>query len=345
MADAFYAYPSIGQFANAVRHVKSKTRFSGLDKNRAPIYNTNELPTIKYRGTVKLHGTNAAIVYDTITQCVTFQSRERILTLYSDNAGFMLHMLSKTLQLIDIFKYVYSKVSSAPNKVVIYGEWCGGNIQSGVGLNGLDKMFVIFGIKLVRAEANFEWVDMTGLSLDYPELGIYNALSFPVYELEIDFENPGLSQNTIVDLVNAVETECPVAKHFGNIGIGEGIVWAPKTMINDSGYWFKTKGEKHSVSKVKTIAPVDVEAIESINKFVETYVTENRMEQMLDAMVREKLLPFDMKNLGDFIRLVYQDVLKETALELSENNINPKKVGSSLSIVARRWYIDKFNKL
>ena len=26
----------------------------------------------------------------------------------------------------------------------IYGEWCGGNIQKGVAINGLNKMFVIF---------------------------------------------------------------------------------------------------------------------------------------------------------------------------------------------------------
>jgi hypothetical protein len=340
----FYSFPSIGQFNSAIRHVKSRTRFAGHDENGDAIYNNDPLPTIRYRGVVKLHGTNSAAVFNTLTEELTFQSRERVLSLEQDNAGFMMHFLSKTEELQVLFKEIQSKLENTPEKIVMYGEWCGGNIQKGVALSGLSKMMVIFGVKLVYSEEDMRWMDITDLELNRPELSVYSALSFPTYELDIDFEHPERVQNKIIELVEAVETECPVARAFGNSGIGEGLVWSPVAALNDSGYWFKTKGEKHSVSKVKTVAAVDVEAIESVNKFVETYVTENRMDQMLDVMTRERLVKFEMENLGTFIRMVFQDVLKETSIELSENNIDPKKLGSPISTVARRWYINKFNQ-
>lgn len=39
------------------------------------------------------------------------------------------------------------------------------------------------------------------------------------------------------------------------------------------------KGEKHSASKVKTLAAVDPERLVNITEFVEYAVTENRLEQ------------------------------------------------------------------
>ena len=70
-----------------------------------------------------------------------------------------------------------------------------------------------------------------------------------------------LSQNKFIELVEEVEKECPVSKQFNVSGIGEGIVWT--TEYKGETYRFKTKGEKHSVSKVKTVVPIDIEKINS----------------------------------------------------------------------------------
>jgi hypothetical protein len=113
---------------------------------------------------------------------------------------------------------------------------------------------------------------------------------------------------------------------------------------NDSGTWFKCKGEKHSVSKVKTLAAVDVEAVENMREFVKSVVTEARLEQGLDNLVREQLLPFEMKSMGDFIRWVYNDVLKEEMDTIIANQIDPKKLGSAIANEARPWFIKKFNE-
>ena len=96
-------------------------------------------------------------------------------------------------------------------------------------------------------------------------------------------------------------------------------------------------------SKVKTVSEVDVAAVESINAYVEMFVTENRLEQMLDVMVREKLLPFEMKSMGDFIRMVFNDCIKESQDEIVKNQLDVKKLGGPIANVARRWFINKYN--
>jgi hypothetical protein len=149
----------------------------------------------------------------------------------------------------------------------------------------------------------------------------------------------------MIEITEAVEKECPVGKHFGVSAIGEGVVWTCVSPgWNDSGTWFKVKGEKHANSKVRTLAAVDVEAVENMRSFVDSVVTEARLEQALDNLVREQLLPFEMKSMGDFIRWVYNDVMKEEIDTIVANQIDTKKLGSAVANVARPWFIQKFNE-
>jgi hypothetical protein len=148
----------------------------------------------------------------------------------------------------------------------------------------------------------------------------------------------------MIEITEAVEKECPVGKHFGVSAIGEGVVWTCVSPgWNDSGTWFKVKGEKHANSKVRTLAAVDVEAVENMRSFVDSVVTEARLEQALDNLVREQLLPFEMKSMGDFIRWVYNDVLNEEMDTIVANQIDTKKLGSAVANAARPWFIQKFN--
>jgi hypothetical protein len=89
---------------------------------------------------------------------------------------------------------------------------------------------------------------------------------------------------------------------------------------------------------------VDVEAVENMRSFVDSVVTEARLEQALDNLVREQLLPFEMKSMGDFIRWVYNDVMKEEIDTIVANQIDTKKLGSAVANVARPWFIQKFNE-
>lgn len=345
-------FPSIEQYRNAIHNVKHKAQFDGVDENGDPKYNkAATLPKLKYRGTVKLHGTNAGVVWTHGTNELTFQSRERELTITSDNAGFAMHMSQgevkdTVLEMID--EYVRRDGNDIPNKVAIFGEWCGGNIQSSVAINGLPKMFVIFAVKFIygtNESPDTRWLDLD-LHKDVclAENGIYCILNFPSYEVEIDFERPEEAQNIMVEITNKVEAECPVGKAFGKEGVGEGVVWTPVTPgWYSSAYWFKVKGDKHSASKVKVLAAVDIEVIRVLNDFVDMAVTEARLEQGLQNLVNEQLKPFDMTSMGDYIRWVFNDVMKEEADTVIANQLDVKKLGGPIANKARKWYIEKFN--
>ena len=342
-------FPSIEQFRTVIRHVKTHAQYAGKDENGVVIYDQSKpIPTLKFRGAVKLHGTNAGIVWDRLTGGITYQSRERELSLTSDNAGFMLTMMKHEQIINDIaiqalHELCIHKLPVA--KVAIFGEWCGAGIQKGVALTELPKMFVVFAVKVVYDDETTRWLPIGEFDIHYPEEKIFNIDTFPTFEIDIDFNHPELAQNKMIEITEEVEKECPVGKYFGVSGIGEGVVWTcVSDGWNDSGTWFKVKGEKHSVSKVRTLAAVDVEAVATLKAFVDSVVTEARLEQGLDNLVREQLKPVEMTSMGDFLRWVYNDVIKEETDTIVASGIDPKKLGSAIANVARPWFVKKVNE-
>jgi hypothetical protein len=349
-------FPSIEQFRNVIKNVTHRAQWAGRDEAGEPVFNRDAaLPKLKFRGTVKLHGTNSGIVIDRTNGDITFQSRERELTITSDNAGFALYMESKKdllRQMSDgIINYVNPTWDNAPDKVVIFGEWCGSNIQKGIAISGLPKMFVIFGVKFIWGSEDEHgngaaWIDIANIKhIVSHEDHIYNVLEFGSYEVEIDFAKPHEIQNKLIELTIAVEEKCPAGVFFGKEGVGEGIVWScQEEGWRKSNYWFKVKGEKHSASKVKVLAAVDVEAIKQMEDFVDMAVTEARLEQGLQNLVNEQQKPFEMTSMGDFIRWVFNDVVKEEMDTIVANQLDPKKLGGPIATKARKWFIAKLNE-
>lgn len=319
-------YPSVEQLRNVVRAVIAKHDYQGVDENGETIYeHKGNYPTLKFQGTVKLHGTNAAIVKYSDGH-VEYQSRERELTYLSDNAGFRTEMLHKNVHNL-LIDFLFSRFSCT-EYIAIYGEWCGGNIQKGVAISGLEKMFVIFGIKIDDI-----WIDLPA-DLHSNENGIYNILQFPTYEIDIDFNQPELIQNKLIEMTIAVEECCPVGKFFGVEGIGEGIVF---TCITNPEFRFKSKGEKHSSSKVKVLNTIDTEMVESINEFVNFAVTENRLNQGI-SYFKENGIEVDSKNTGQFLQWIVGDVLKEELDTLEKSGLDGKKVKRAIVAKARIWF-------
>lgn len=318
-------YPSIEQFRNVVKKVRESHDYQGKDENGSPIYrHISDYPTLKFIGTVKLHGTNSAVVQYSDGH-IEYQSRERVLTLEEDNAGFMAYM--EQVPKSYLFSFFEPK-----EYVAIYGEWCGGNIQKGVAINGLEKMFVIFGVKVDR-----EWVDFPIELLGDVEHRIYNVNQFKTFEIDIDFNCPELSQNKLIDMTIGVEEKCPVGAYFGRDGIGEGIVF---TCATNQNLKFKSKGEKHSASKVKVLNQVNTEAFEAINDFVEMAVSENRLEQGLTCM-KENNIEVDIKNTGMFLSWIVGDVLKEESDTIANNSLDESKIKKAIALKARQWFMNK----
>lgn len=323
------SFPDIDQFRNLIRNVASRAQYIGDDNNGDPVYDaTKPLPTLTFEGTVKLHGTNAAICVNRNESRVWYQSRERVLTIDSDNAGFTRHfepIVHKFLQLIDGF---------LGNEICVYGEWCGSGIQKGVGISTLPKMFVVFAVKV---DSHWWGRDFVSHIKD-PSIFVYNIYDYPTWTIDINFADAISSQNKLGELTVEVETQCPVAKAFGKEGIGEGIVWKCITPgWGDSKFWMKVKGEKHSVSKVKTLAAVDMELVNSQKEFVLKTVTDARCQQSITKL-REANKPLDRTSLGEFIRWIYHDIVKEETDTATASNLDLDKMGGPIAQAAKTWF-------
>jgi hypothetical protein len=341
------SYPEIGQFRNIVSSILRMVNFTGLDEKGEAIYDPSiPKPTLKFNGTVKLHGTNAGVSYNA-HDGLWVQSRENIITPQQDNAGFAFFVESHKdvfLQMImEIFVNNKMQKDDQIHTVTIFGEWAGKGIQKGMGITNLEKSFFIFGVKISKIEdPEFKayWVDSSYLRS--PENKIYNIEDYQTYEIDVDFNMPQLAQNKLVEITIDVENECPVGKAFGFSGIGEGVVWS--TEFKGSVHRFKVKGEKHSASKVKVLAEVDIEKLNSIKEFVDYAVTENRFNQAMEKVFGLSKENIDVAKLGDLLRWMVTDIMKEEMDTMVKNNIEPKEVNKYISQKTKEMFFTTYNK-
>lgn len=342
-------YPSIGQFRTAINEVKGTAAYHGIP-----------IPTLRFRGTIKAHGTNSGIAsqYTDGVPHIWAQSRDRCLapdgntagTNRTDNYGFCKDMLVPYVQAWSTVHGYARGLMNVPNDEVltIFGEWCGQGVKKGAAVSQLPKTLILFGIAAGPSD-NRRWatddefdsiMNAVGHAFDWTK--VYSVRRFPVHEIEIDFNNPELSQPELANLTHEVEVECPIGKHFGIIGIGEGIVWSPidpPAPFAGRPLAFKVKGEKHSVTKVRTLAEVDIEKVNSVNEFVTKVVTVNRLEQMRDALVENGLDKYALTSLGPFLKMVGQDVIKEELDTIEASGLETKDVMPKVNAFAKQWFM------
>ena len=345
------SFPSIEQFRNIVADINRTYNFVGLDENGEAIYDpARPKPVLTFKGTVKLHGTNAGVSFNML-EGMWAQSRENIITPEKDNAGFAFFVETNRGAFQNLFYDVMLKhnINTNENTISIYGEWAGKGIQKSVAISNLDKSFFIFGVKITPHPKDENdkpvayWVDSSDLKC--PEARIYNIEDYKTYSIDIDFNNPQLVQNQIIEMTLEVENECPVGKAFGVEGIGEGIVFSHMTSEGKV-YRFKSKGEKHSkASKVTTLKPVDDVKINKIIDVVNKVTPDWRLNQMLDKTF--DLMnggSIDIKKMGDFIRNVVQDIMKEESDTIAEAGLEPKDINSKVSERCRLYFFARQNE-
>jgi hypothetical protein len=330
--------------SNILRHYN----FEGLDEQGEAIYNPSKpKPILKFIGTVKLHGTNFGINFNDEFG-MWCQSKENIIIPQKDNAGSAFFAESNKEVLLDLFMQIKQKynIDTSTHTISLYFEWVGKGIQSKVGICNLDKSAFIIGIKISNLSNEEEaayWVDCKDFRA--PEYRIYNIFDYKTYEIDIDFNHPELSQNKLIEMTLEVENECPVSKAFGFPNeIGEGIVFVHES--EGKRYVLKSKGEKHAgKSKVKTLKPVDNDRINKVLEIADKVTPEWRLDQMLTQSC--DLLnggQIETTKLGDFIRLVINDVLKEELDVLAEASVEPKEINKYISDIARKYFFSRFNE-
>ena len=339
-------FPSIDQFRNTIKDVGFHFQ------------EPNTKPTIEFLGTVKLHGTNAGVGWSR-ENGIWAQSRNNIITIENDNAGFAKYVDAHKEILDEVITALLNKHSflETEESLCIFGEWCGKGIQTGVSISEIDRRFVVFGVAYVSTtcdddgEKKTRWLsgidvhDIIVHTRGDKVLPLHHILEFPHWTINIDFNEPQLMQNRLCEITAAVELECPVAMALGVSGVGEGVVWTGfLEKIKEDGTLFtknirfKVKGDKHSVTKVKTLAAVNVEKLSGIKSFIVYAVTDNRMAQGFDELFTKKALEPDMKGMPELIRWVRTDVLKEESDTLESNGLTEKDINKPLADCVRSWF-------
>lgn len=329
-------FQEIDQFRHALRNVQHKAQFVGLDAAGEHIMNRLAImPKLRYESTVKIHGCCSSVRIE--GDKTTPQSRNNELTVENDNYGFAARVAYiKEKGVFDFFKATFG------DNIIVHGEWAGKGIQDTVAVSQVDKFWAIFRIEKISDDEHREWVnfrdiDFTGLN----QYGVYSIYQFGVEDLTIDFEKSAEDINRINEMTLKVEESCPVGRFFGVEGVGEGRVWS---CIEDgwksSKYVFKVKGDKHSKSKVKKLAAVDVEKMKSIEDFVNKHLSEERLIQAWNWLGEQKK-PQDETSTGDFIKWLFNDIIKEESDELTASGLTVKDLGGVVAKTAKIWFFKK----
>lgn len=312
---------------------------------RQLVYNYPQLAgeggIVHYNSKIKLHGTNSAV--QLLDGTLKVQSRTQIITPENDNAGFA--------------RWVYGSkdtwLASKPKdqEVVIFGEFCGPNINKGTAVQNIrKKIFAVFGAQDLNQEDSFisEPEQLEKLVSGIPDVYV---LPWHNFTIEVPWTNATEKIQPIADAINAevdkVERCDPWVKaNFGIEGIGEGLVFYPTNRPGREAFsnlGFKAKGEKHKIiaSRPATVHPVQAANAE---EFSEKVITDARLEQGVRAVADGELV-FDQKKIGLFLAWINKDVEKECQDELAASNLEWKPAAKAVSNKARNWYVARVKAL
>lgn len=304
----FVPFPKIGRLC----HAADSCKYYG------------ELPDVlTYEGTVKLHGTNLAVVQEVPDGPIAVQSRNRFVTPVADNCGSAAFVMARESDFLELFASVRSRTEPAVvaklvvtrkgdvslklvQPVVLFGEFVGRGVQKGVGVSAFDRFMVLFDVVVGNRRVPFtEKCDARG---------ILNVHDFKTWTLSVprdDIEGATERADAIAEEVGA---DCPVARALGKPGKGEGVVWRCKDHPS-SRLWFKSKCAEHSVS-----APVK-KGRGPAEEFADRFVTPARLRQAVDA---------GHTLMGQFVKWVVDDVMTEEGRGLSpEDSIAFRKAVSA----------------
>jgi len=354
----FVKYPSIGKFGDVIKYVKkhNKGAFSHVevsdDGTKTPVFLGAELPVLEFTGTVKLHGTNGAVVIDKDLN-VEAQSRTRTLSLESDNYGFCQWVIANRWLFLN--KYSDYVTENELKTLHIFGEWCGSNIQANVGLTGIDKTFIIFNILQTSNDGQEKWLSTEELKhLTSSKDSIYSVFDFKHYNLSIDTKDPSQGLELADKIRDGIDELCPVAKALGSNADsmnGEGNVWRCTT----EGYThlaFKHKGISHERSGKAPKAQKVEESLtevqqEAYNTLLKEACSVDRLAQGIEFLI-ENNLELVHKNINVYLKWFMGDVQKECKdpIEtLIKSGVAWGKVSKPLNTMAREFLISEIEKV
>lgn len=345
-------FPSIDQFRHVVEAVRHRAEYIGQDANDKPIYDSaRPKPRLTFQGTVKLHGTNAGIAFDLVEGTTEAQSRERILSLEEDHQDFCAWSMSEVgaADLARLRKALLDGVARHAGETValrVYGEWVGKSVNAKTGIGQLPTRWVIFDVLATHADGSEHWLDVNLASRDWQAFHnpdnttlIHFITDYQQFGMSIDFNDPGGALDGLEQLTMRVEESCPVAQALGGEGIGEGIVWVCHHPVYGR-LVFKTKGTKHKGTKNSRLVQIEPEVLASLDAFTDAVLTESRLEQGFDLIQVERG-KVTADHIGDFLKWVGQDVMKEESDTLKASGLDRKMAMGRINARAKTWLLPR----
>lgn len=229
--------------------------------------------------------------------------------------------------------------------VILYGEWHGSGtpskgwpqIQKGIRyLKGND--FRVFDIKLdgkyLPQDQVAGWASKVGLKTmpilykGKPDQKIFDSL--------IDTMSKVGEENGIVDAENTIE---------GIVIRPNEMQWDAKRVPIMAKYKVGKWAERASLAKhPNRTKPKEKVEIPGAKEFAEEFVTQTRLEHVLDQL-KEANLPIEMRSLGEVMKRMGQDIKREGAKTLDSAGIEWKDVSPHVTNFTKKMFLEYLNKV
>lgn len=294
-----------------------------------------QLPTLTFTGCEKLHGENMAVCYSNNELWV--QGRNQVRTLLGDQNGmaaFVDNIKSTWLQIFDTLTN-RDFIDTTTHTIVLDCEWAGGNVQKGnAACSGTDKAAYLFAYyRVVSNEDDTETLYPTK-DIAYTQHGIYNMEAFGTYNITLDFNKLTECDTVLNNLVSQIEDNSPIAKHFGKPdNVGEGVYLYCLATTDHPTYRLKTKGLKHGGKPKTTRDPIDNVLAAKLQKLAEEVVPVWRITQAITEVNAT-----EMKHIGQIMKWVNEDIIKEEMPKLHAAEVEPKQLGRYVSSIIKDYY-------
>ena len=349
-------YHKIRQAKDTLKGMIMREQFAGLDAADGPIYDKSKpLPTVRFNGTVKIHGSNFGLACKIVDGEITItpQSRTRVKDGATGHFGFVEWVRRND----DALREIYAEIAQVHKLTdfTIFGEWAGKGIQNKVGTCELDKFAYVFDVydnikgeymPMLVGPEGCEMQSPLALIFQRPEIRMFSAVMFKRFSVAIDLADPMPGLTVMNELTESVEKRCPVAIDIARRDgvelkstIGEGIVWKCGNQV------MKTKGDKHSGKGPRMKADIDPMMTAAIDDFIAYTVTEERVQGVFDRIKDEKGDEVMMSDLGKLMPALFEDIMDEEGDAIINGQpIEKKMVGSAISNAGRPMFQALINK-
>lgn len=305
---------------------------------------------------VCVHNSNSGIHY-TPDGKISYKKRSGFVNVGSDNAGFAAWAIEKNFEVVEKSEVPFT----------IWGEWAGPGVQSGDAVSMTDKKrFYIFSVEYFNSDGEVDTdtnliVDPDTIAEIVKDVDGFGddivVLPWADEAQKVYFFSPkedGITAQEYANVLNGMIDRMEVRDDFifDNYGVdksGEGYVVYPLKEADDKivnrglfgTFVFKVKTEAHTASKVKGIK-VAVEIPASVVDFVDTFVTEPRMEQMIAEHCGGE---YSMKNTPVFMKALTADIEKESVNEREAGKLTMKDVSKLIGQRGVAWLKNKCDNL